>query len=100
MDELERQRAELAYEKLYEEVLDALRTHDPLGVGPHLRPNEYMPETGTILPRLKDASSPEETLGLVHEEFVRWRGEQVAGPADRFRPIADDVWRARERRLR
>jgi hypothetical protein len=100
MDELEKQRFELAQERLYDDLLEVLRRHDPLGVGPHLRPNEYMPETGTILARLQDVASADEMLHLVHEEFVRWRGEAAAGDVTRYEPIASDVWQARLRRLR
>jgi hypothetical protein len=99
MDELERQRLEVAYERLYEDVLATLRRHDPLGVGPHLRPNEYMPETGTLLPRLKELASAAELAAIVHDEFVRWRGEQAAGPASRYGAIAEELWLARGRRL-
>jgi hypothetical protein len=96
-DELERQRFLEVYRGLYDDVLEILKRHDPLGVGAAVRPNEYMPEVGTLLPRIRTAASVAEVRAIVHEEFVRWRGAD-AGDEQRYADIAGEIDAARARR--
>jgi hypothetical protein len=77
-------------------LVDALERllyrHDPIGVAFGGNPDEYSPEAGTIAPRLAGASSVEDVLRVVHEEFVRWFDEETAGRASRYREIAEETW--------
>ncbi|MGA9497008.1 MAG: hypothetical protein WBV41_14210, partial [Terriglobales bacterium] len=55
--------------------------------------DEYGPEVSTIIPRLKDAKSPEDVRRIVHEEFLRWfGGKKTAGPESAYSGIARDIW--------
>lgn len=39
------------------------------------------------------AVSPEDMLRIVREEFARWFDEETAGPASRYAPVAEELWR-------
>jgi hypothetical protein len=86
-----------AYGGLYDEVLHILHDHDPVGIG--YIPDEYEPEVGTILPRLKEAHSPEQTTAMVHEEFVRWFSAEIAEAQSKYEAIGREIWAAYERFL-
>jgi hypothetical protein len=88
-------RAELLdeYKELYLKVEAILFRADPIYINYRHNSDEYSPEVGTILPRLKTASSADEVLNIVHEEFSRWFGAEEIGPKSRFEKIANEVWR-------
>ncbi len=79
---------------LVAEVAALLYRHDPVGIDLGDNPDEYRPEAESIVARLPRARSVDEVRTLVHEEFVWWFDEDVAGPADRYDAIARDVWAA------
>ncbi|MCR2801320.1 hypothetical protein QNO21_08380 [Microbacterium sp. zg-Y818] len=54
--------------------------------------DEYRPEAQTIAARMDAAVSLEDTLTIVHEEFVIWFGHDTAGPRRRYRRIAERTW--------
>ncbi len=54
--------------------------------------DEYEPEVGTILPRLRTCRSEDDVRQVVHEEFVKWFDVTTAGPPDRYQAIAMRVW--------
>ncbi len=82
----------LEFEWLYDSMLAILAEDDPIGIA--FDPTEYEPEEGTILPRLGEAATVEELTGIIHEEFVRWFSPHIAGPRQRYRPIAQRIWEA------
>jgi hypothetical protein len=53
-----RTRLKERYHLLYDEILDIVFRHDPIGINFETNADEYEPEVGTILPRLKEAASP------------------------------------------
>ena len=85
----ERRRLRQRYRRLYDGVLGILARHDLMNIA--LLPDEYEPETDTILPRLKEAASVADLQRIVHEEFVRWFAGE-AGPIEQYEPIARDIW--------
>ena len=89
-------RAELLaeYKELYLKVEAILFRADPIDINYGHNSDEYSPEVGTILPRLKTASSADQVLNIVREEFRRWFGAEKVGPKSRFEKIANEVWRA------
>lgn len=87
-----------AYGGLYDEVLHILHEHDPVGIG--YLPDEYEPEVSSILPRLKEAHSPEEVTTMVHQEFVRWFDAGIAGEEARYVSLSREIWNAYQRFLR
>jgi hypothetical protein len=62
-----------------------------------LNRDEYHPEGKNIVARLPRARSVEDVHTPVHEEFVRWFDDDTAGPADRHRAIARELWGHLER---
>jgi hypothetical protein len=88
----ERSRLRAEYGALFDAVSALLYRADPVGINFEVNLDEYAYETGTILPRLKTCNSAEDALRVIHEEFVRWFEADTAGPRERYRQIADEVW--------
>jgi hypothetical protein len=85
--------AKHAYGALYLEVRGILNAHDPVGLISMGAPeDEYEPEVGTILPRLKEASDPSGVQVILQDEFVRWFGGVGMFTFEEFAPVAEEVW--------
>ena len=83
------------YKSLRKRVSKLINAHDPIGlIACGAPPDEYDPEVGTILPRLRTASAPTEVQAIIHEEFVRWFNDELAGPASRYEELGLSVWKA------
>ncbi len=91
---LERQKLKHEYGELYDEILEILFRNDPIGINFEINTDEYEPEVGTILPQLKEACSPGDLQKIIHQEFVRWFGADIAGSRAKYARIAQEVWDA------
>jgi hypothetical protein len=81
------------YARLVEAVSHAVDRADPIGLLAMGCPaDEYAPEVGTSVPRLKAAESALDVQPILHEEFVRRFDD--AGPLESYGTAADDVWGA------
>jgi hypothetical protein len=81
------------YARLLEAVSQAVDRADPMGLLAMGCPaDEFGPEVGTIVPRLKTAKNAQDVRAILHEEFGRWFGD--AGPIESYQTAADEVWRA------
>ena len=70
-------------------------TNRPLGLLEGGAPaDEYGPEIGTIVPRVMNSQSIEEVTTVLHEEFLRWFGDDTAGPRHAYQAPASKVWKA------
>ena len=78
--------------ELFAAVTALLFRHDPVNINYEVNPDEYEPEAGTILPRLRRCSSPADVRKVVHEEFIRWFDLGIAGPEEHYTEIAADIW--------
>ena len=89
-----RRRQELkgAYKVACDRVSSILLTEDPMGIHFEQNPDEYEPEAGTIVPRLRECRSVDDVRRTVHEEFVVWFGEETAGPSEKYQTIARRIW--------
>jgi hypothetical protein len=89
----ERRQVRAEYGELFEAISSLLFRHDPIGIA-FENPNadEYDPEAGTILPRLRSCRSADDVLLVVHQEFVRWFDEETAGSPERYSNIASEIW--------
>jgi hypothetical protein len=97
----ERRRLRAEYGELFNSVAALLFRADPIGIGfDNENLDEYEPEVGTILPRLKDCASADDVLRVVHEEFVRWFEADNAGPRECYQPIASAIWQLWQQRTR
>ena len=78
------------------DISAALLHEDPVDLGDGGDDDEYDSEAETIVLRLSDRrhlSTEDEVRQIVHEEFVRWFGEDLAGPPDRYAAAAAEVHR-------
>lgn len=80
------------YKQLYEDLLEIYFRHDPIFINYGDNADEYSPEVGTILPKLKNCNSQSDVLDVIYEEFVRWFGED-AGERIEYEKIASETWR-------
>jgi len=88
-----RQSLKAAYGSLYSEVSRLLREDDPISLIAMGAPDdEYDPEVSTILPRLREANAAVDVQRIVHEEFVRWFGADIAGPLTDYADVAARIW--------
>lgn len=87
-----RRRLKAEYGKLFDKIAAQLFHRDPIGIGAGAPADEYEPETGTILPRLRNCHSEDDARKVVHEEFVRWFGVETAGPEESYREISSEIW--------
>jgi len=44
------------------------------------------------LPRLRGATSCGDVRTILHEEFVHWFGQDVAGNVERYDEAAENIW--------
>jgi hypothetical protein len=80
----------------FKQLLNIFQAHDIMHIcSPH-RDNseEYAPEVGTVLPRLKNAKSKQDIQDIIYEEFVFWFGSKPIYNRDSYELIANDVWNA------
>jgi hypothetical protein len=55
--------------------------------------DEYDGEVGVIVSQLQAARSEDDVCTIVHAEFVRRFGDEVAGPRERYSEPAREIWR-------
>lgn len=87
-----RRRLKGDYRVLFEGVSAILFRHNPIGLDFETNIDEYDPETGTILPRLRTCKSASDVQAMLYEEFVRWFASDLAGPMARYASPAADIW--------
>ena len=81
------------YEELRARLTQILNEEDPVGLirlGAPL--DEYDPEVGTVLPRLKDCLDESGLRRVLHEEFARWFGPETAGSEQAYARAAERIW--------
>ena len=76
----------------YQRVSEILFAEDPIGISFESNRDEYEPEVGAILPRLRTCKGVEDVRKVVHEEFVKWFGASAAGASEKYRKIARRIW--------
>jgi hypothetical protein len=88
----ENKRLKAEYGSLFDEVTEICFRHDPIGINYEDNHDEYEPEARTILPRLKTCQGVGDALRVVHEEFQKWFGPDIAGPNNKYRSLAEEIW--------
>jgi hypothetical protein len=88
----ERKRLRELHVELFEAVSKILFEYDPIEINFETNTDEYEPEVGTILPRLRACKSEADARRAIHEEFVHWFGADIAGPEEKYADIASAVW--------
>ena len=80
-----------------EAVSRLLYRFDPIGLVRYGAPvDEYDPEAETILARLPSCGSAHAAHTVVHEEFTRWFGAEVAGERARYQGVSAALWNRSE----
>ena len=65
---------------------------DPIHVAPHAPLDEYEPQVHTVLPRLGECTGQADVQRVLHEEFVKAFGPELAGPIGRYSTLSYTVW--------
>jgi hypothetical protein len=78
---------------LFASVSGAMFRQDPIAINFGSNTDEYDPEAGTVIPRLTDCASVDDVEQVLHEEFTRWFGTDIAGDRARYASLAKEVWR-------
>lgn len=91
---LSKRKLRLRYQSLHRGLSELLYRHDPVVLAAAGAPtDEYESEVSTIIPKLKDATGPDDVRRVVHQEFLRWfEDEQTAGPESAYNAIACEIW--------
>lgn len=87
-----RRRLKAKYGKLFDAVSEILFRFDPAGINFETNTDEYEPEVGTILPRLKKCDSVGEVRKVIHQEFLRWFDPETAGSEETYEVMAQEIW--------
>ena len=83
------------YQDLVAAVERAINDADPIGLLAGGAPSdEYASEIGTIIPLLANAQRPDDVTGVLNGEFLRWFGEETAGPRQVYEASARQIWDA------
>jgi hypothetical protein len=80
------------HRELFQKLRDCLFEHDPILINFGFNHDEYDSEAATIIPRLAGCKSQSDVLDVVHEEFVKWFGDDIAGPKSKYDKVSQDVW--------
>src|SRR5687767_3262865 len=88
----EKKRLSDEYQTLFQEMAEVCFRHDPVGINFEDNTDEYEQEARTILPRLKACKNSDEAVTVVHEEFQKWFGSDIAGPRERYLALAEEIW--------
>lgn len=78
-------------EALVQDLTATLFRLDPIGLNFETNTDEYEAEAQTIALRLPSVSNLDEVREMVHEEFVRWFGADVAGNPAKYVTAAQAV---------
>lgn len=92
-DRLARETVRQGQPGLFAAVREAMFRYDPIGINFGSNTDEYAPEAGTVIPRLTGCLSSVDVELVLHEEFVRWFGVDIAGAPTRYTALAAEVWR-------
>lgn len=80
------------YGALFENISAALFRNDPMGINFETNTDEYEPEVGTILPRLRTCKSEQDVLNVVYEEFTKWFDPASVGPKEHYTNVSAEIW--------
>jgi hypothetical protein len=88
----ERRQLRAEYGSLFDSMAALLFRHDPARVNFEVNTGEYNYEAAGILPRLRACESAQDVQCIVREEFVRLFDADTAGPEERYKDVASEIW--------
>ena len=80
--------------KFFKVVSDLMFKHDPMTFNTVINYDEYDLEAGTVISRLETATNQDDVATILHEEFIAWFGEGIAGDRESYIALAQDIWQA------
>jgi hypothetical protein len=80
------------YGKLFDEISAALFESDMIGINFGDNTDEYDPEAGTIIPRLKTAKGADDVEIIINEEFIRWFGQEYSSRNNEYKLVSEKIW--------
>jgi hypothetical protein len=80
------------YGKLFDAISAALFEADAIGINIGDNTDEYDPEAGTIIPRLKTAKSAEDVEIIINEEFIKWFGQEYSSSNNEYKLVSEKIW--------
>jgi len=81
------------YAVLVVDVNECLYRADPIGLAAAgCPPDEYEAEAESIVIRLPEASTSDQLLEVVHDEFQKWFGADVAGSRATYEELSRAIW--------
>ncbi len=84
------------YRIRYSNVREILNNEDPIGLQAAGCPkDEYDPEISSILPKIDSCNTVEEMQEMIHKEFVSLFDDSTAGPVERYKKIAEQIFKLR-----
>lgn len=90
----------IVYGALFDEALEIVFRHDPIGLNLDDNTEKYWPEVAAILSRLNGTTTLEQVALLVYAVFIQYFSLETAGPPARYVPIARNLWSAWQRHRR
>ncbi len=81
------------YRTPFKQLKDFITKYDILHfINFGLSEDAYDPETATILLQLGGVQDKTELLDLVHQEFVRWTSEVIAGEKNTYKKLVNAIY--------
>lgn len=82
---------------LVAEISRILFEADPIGINFESNTDEYDAEAETIVIALPRARTAGDVQAMTHEAFVEWFDAETAGPIERYKAPAAEIWEAWQR---
>jgi hypothetical protein len=83
-------------ELLFWKIRSAINSMDPIHLFPMAPTDEYDPEAKEILKELPGAESVEHLTRIIQSVFAHWFDARMAGPVERYRKLAFEIWRMKD----
>ena len=90
--EAARDKVRAEHPELFEKVSAAMYKEDLIDIDFGDNPDEYDPEAGTVIPRLKDCQNADDVATVLHEEYILWFDEEIAGTRESYENLGNTIW--------
>lgn len=85
---------------LVDQVAALLFEADPAGINFGSNIDEYLTEAAIVVVGLPLATGVDDVTDLLHRVFTMWFDADIAGPVEKYRTVAADIWDVWRRRQR
>lgn len=81
-----------------DQVAALLFDADPAGINFGSNIDKYLTEAAIVVAALPLATGVDDVTNLLHRVFTMWFDADIAGPVEKYRPVAAEIWNAWRRR--